>query len=213
MTFERILKWLSTFILLIVASIYYVGKEISKWNVSTVLTLIVGAVIAYYITTLPSLANNDSSLYLFLAGALAICAMILPGISGAFILVILGAYKALSDAVHDLDIKRLALFIGGAAVGLLTFSRVLKWLFKHYHNLTLALLTGFILGSLNKVWPWKEVISWRTNSKGEEVPLIEESIMPSAFNGDPQVFYAVTLMVLGFLTIFILERLGTKTNN
>ena len=77
----------------------------------------------------------------------------------------------------------------------------------------MALLTGFILGSLNKVWPWKEVISWRTNSKGEEVPLIEESIMPSAFNGDPQVFYAVTLMVLGFLTIFILERLGTKTNN
>ena len=221
-TFMRLAKYLienhpiliwSFFFGLIVASIYYVGKEISKWNVSTVLTLIVGAVIAYYITTLPSLANNDSSLYLFLAGALAICAMILPGISGAFILVILGAYKALSDAVHDLDIKRLALFIGGAAVGLLTFSRVLKWLFKHYHNLTLALLTGFILGSLNKVWPWKEVISWRTNSKGEEVPLIEESIMPSAFNGDPQVFYAVTLMVLGFLTIFILERLGTKTNN
>ena len=221
-TFMRLAKYLienhpiliwSFFFGLIVASIYYVGKEISKWNVSTVLTLIVGAVIAYYITTLPSLANNDSSLYLFLAGALAICAMILPGISGAFILVILGAYKALSDAVHDVDIKRLALFIGGAAVGLLTFSRVLKWLFKHYHNLTLALLTGFILGSLNKVWPWKEVISWRTNSKGEEVPLIEESIMPSAFNGDPQVFYAVTLMVLGFLTIFILERLGAKTNN
>ena len=221
-TFMRLAKYLienhpiliwSFFFGLIVASIYYVGKEISKWNVSTVLTLIIGAVIAYYITTLPSLANNDSSLYLFLAGALAICAMILPGISGAFILVILGAYKALSDAVHDVDIKRLALFIGGAAVGLLTFSRVLKWLFKHYHNLTLALLTGFILGSLNKVWPWKEVISWRTNSKGEEVPLIEESIMPSAFNGDPQVFYAVTLMVLGFLTIFILERLGTKTNN
>ncbi|MFK2819852.1 DUF368 domain-containing protein [Flavobacteriaceae sp. LMIT009] len=207
-----ILIW-SFFFGLIVASIYYVGKEITKWNSATIFTLIIGAVFAYYITTLPSLSNNESSFYLFFAGALAICAMILPGISGAFILVILGAYKALSDAVHDIDIKRLALFVGGAVIGLLTFSRVLKWLFKHYHNLTLALLTGFILGSLNKVWPWKEVLSWRTNSKGEEVPLLEQSILPSTFEGEPQVTYAVILMLIGFFTILVLEKLGTRSNN
>lgn len=207
-----ILIW-SFFFGLIVASIYFVGKEVSKWNLGTVLVLIIGAVFAYYISTLPSLANNDSNLYLFLAAAVAICAMILPGISGAFIMIILGAYKALSDAVHDMDIKRLALFVGGGLVGLLTFSRVLKWLFKHYHNQTLALLTGFILGSLNKVWPWKEVISWRTNSKGQEVPLIEESILPSSYNGDSQVIYAILLMIVGFLTIIILEKLGTKSKD
>ena len=205
-----ILIW-SFFFGLIVASIYYVGKEITKWNYATIFALLIGASFAFYITTLPSLSNNDSSLYLFLAGALAICAMILPGISGAFILVILGAYKALSDAVHDLDIKRLALFVGGAVIGLLTFSRVLKWLFKHYHNLTLALLTGFILGSLNKVWPWKEVLSWRTNSKGQEVPLLEQSILPSSFDGEPQVIYAVILMIIGFFTIIILEKLGSTS--
>lgn len=207
-----ILIW-SFFFGLIVASIYFVGKEITRWSLATILTLLIGAAIAYYITLIPSSGNNESAFFLFIAGALAICAMILPGISGAFILVILGAYKALSDAVHDIDIKRLALFIGGAIVGLLTFSRILKWLFKHYHNLTLALLTGFIIGSLNKVWPWKEVISWRTNSKGVQVPLIEKSILPSAYDGEPQVTYALLLMLFGFLTIFILEKLGPKSND
>ena len=219
-TFMRLAKYLienhpiliwSFFFGLIVASIYFVGKEVKKWNYGTVLVFILGAVFAYYISTLPSLANNDSTLYLFLAAAVAICAMILPGISGAFILIILGAYKSLSDAVHDIDIKKLAIFIGGAIIGLLTFSRVLKWLFKHYHDLTMALLTGFILGSLNKVWPWKNVLSWRTDSKGQEVPLMEESILPSSFDGDPQITYAVLLMIVGFLTIIVLEKLGTKS--
>ena len=219
-TFMRLAKYLienhpiliwSFFFGLIVASIYFVGKEVKKWNYGTVLVFILGAVFAYYISTLPSLANNDSTLYLFLAAAVAICAMILPGISGAFILIILGAYKSLSDAVHDIDIKKLAIFIGGAIIGLLTFSRVLKWLFKHYHDLTMALLTGFILGSLNEVWPWKNVLSWRTDSKGQEVPLMEESILPSSFDGDPQITYAVLLMIVGFLTIIVLEKLGTKS--
>lgn len=210
--YHPILIW-SFFFGLIVASIYFVGKQITKWNVATIITLIIGAAFAYYITTLPSLADNESSLYLFIAGAIAICAMILPGISGAFILVILGAYKALSDAIHDMDIKRLIIFILGAVVGLLTFSKILKWLFKHYHNITLALLTGFILGSLNKVWPWKKVLTWRTNSKGEEVPLIEQSISPNSFDGDPQIIFAISLIVIGFLTIIVLEKVGSKSNN
>ena len=161
-----ILIW-SFFFGLIVASIYFVGKQITKWNTLAILALILGAIIAYYITSLPSLGANSNPYYLLFAGAIAICAMILPGISGSFILVILGAYKTLSDAFHDWDLKKIALFATGATIGLLSFSRVLKWLFKNYHNTTLALLTGFIFGSLNKVWPWKKTISVLEDITGE----------------------------------------------
>ena len=210
--FHPILIW-SFFFGLIVASLLFVGKQITKWSATTVISLILGTIAAYYISTLPSSAENDNPLFLFFAGAIAICAMILPGISGSFILVVLGAYKTLSDAIHDFDLKKLAAFILGALVGLLSFSRILKWLFKHYHNVTLALLTGFILGSLNKVWPWKKVLSWRTNSKGEEIPFLEESISPFSFDGEHQLGEAILLMVLGFLTIILLEKFGAKTKN
>ncbi|WP_034040599.1 DUF368 domain-containing protein [Wocania ichthyoenteri] len=204
-----VLIW-SFFFGLIVASIYFVGKQITKWNIAVVICSIIGAGIAFYITTLPALSNNDNPWFLFLAGAIAICAMILPGISGSFILIILGAYKTLSDALHDFDIKKIVIFTTGAIIGLLSFSRVLKWLFKHHHNITLALLTGFIFGSLNKVWPWKKTLTWHTNSKGIKTPLLEESISPFTFEGESQITMAIILMILGFLTIFILEKLGSK---
>jgi len=206
-----ILIW-SFFFGLIIASIYFVGKQITKWHLATFVGIIVGAIIAYLITTIPASSVNENSYFLFFAGALAICAMILPGISGSFILVILGAYKTLSDAIHDFDFKKLALFVGGAIVGLLSFSHVLKWLFKKYHNLTLALLTGFIIGSLNKVWPWKKVLTWRQNSEGLQVPFLEESVSPFAFEGDNKILLAISFMVIGFLTIFLLEKLGSKAN-
>lgn len=202
-----ILIW-SFFFGLIVASIYFVGKQIKKWNLGVIIALVFGSFIAYYITTLPSLATNENPWFLALAGGIAICAMILPGISGSFILVILGAYKTLSDALHDFDLKKIGLFVLGAIVGLLSFSRILKWLFKHFHNITLALLTGFIFGSLNKIWPWKKVLTYRTNSHGEKVPLLEQSISPFNFEGDNQIYFAFLLMLIGFLTIIILEKLG-----
>ena len=204
-----VLIW-SFFFGLIVASIYFVGKQISKWNIPVIIALIIGAGLAFYITRLPALASNESSLFLFFAGAIAICAMILPGISGSFILIILGAYKTLSDAIHDMDIKKILIFASGAIVGLLSFSHVLKWLFKHYHNITLALLTGFIFGSLNKVWPWKETLTWHTNSKGIKTPVLQESISPLSFDGENQLVLAIILIIIGFLTIFILEKIGSK---
>ena len=219
LTFMRIAKYLiehhpiliwSFFFGLIVASIFFVGKQIKAWNVPTIIGLVLGALAAYYITSLPSMASSEQPLFLFFAGALAICAMILPGISGSFILVILGAYKTLSDALHDFDLKKVGLFTLGAFIGLLSFSHVLKWLFKHYHNITLAILTGFIFGSLNKIWPWKVVLTWREISNGKLVPVLEKSISPSTYNGDPQLVFAISLMVIGFLTIFILEKLGSK---
>lgn len=206
-----ILIW-SFFFGLIVASIYFVGKQITKWNTGAIIALLIGSFIAYYISTLPSLSSNDNPWFLAMAGAIAICAMILPGISGSFILVILGAYKTLSDALHDFDFKKISLFVLGAIVGLLGFSRVLKWLFKHYHNATLALLTGFIFGSLNKIWPWKKVISWSMNSHNEKIPLLDQSISPFNYQGNNHFYFALVLMVIGFLTIIILEKLGNKRN-
>ncbi len=236
--YHPVLIW-SFFFGLIVASIIYVGKQIKKWRPVTVIALLLGTAIAYFITTLASLGSNESPYFLFLAGAIAICAMILPGISGSFILVIMGAYKTLSDAIHDLNFQRLALFAGGAVVGLLSFSRLLKWLFKNYENTTLALLTGFILGSLNKIWPWKETVSVYSKESGSVLPFsevtelgtlsvyqqqidnfesykttLEQSIGPKHFslinNGeDAQIMFAILLAVMGFLTIFLLERIAT----
>lgn len=204
-----ILIW-SFFFGLIVASIYFVGKQITKWNIPVIIALVIGTAIALYVTMLPALASNDNSLYLFIAGSIAICAMILPGISGSFILIILGAYKTLSDAFHDFDIKKIMIFTAGAAIGLLSFSHLLKWLFKNFHNVTLALLSGFIFGSLNKVWPWKKTLTWHTNSEGIKTALLQESVSPFSFDGDNQLVLAVALMIVGFLTIFILERIGSK---
>ncbi|MGJ8592681.1 MAG: DUF368 domain-containing protein [Aquaticitalea sp.] len=204
-----ILIW-SFFFGLIVASVYFVGKQIKKWTLVTVVVFLLGALFAYYISQLPSMADSNSSIFLFFAGALAICAMILPGISGAFILVILGAYKTLSDALNDFDFKKIAIFAAGALVGILSFSHVLKWLFKNYPNITLAVLTGFIFGSLNKIWPWKKVLTWRKDSAGIDIPLVEKSISPFSYDGDPQLVFAICLMFVGFLTIFILEKLGNK---
>ena len=206
---EPVLLW-SFFFGLVLASILFIGKQITNWKIATVILLLISAFVAFYITSLSALSTNDSWWFLFLSGALAICAMILPGISGAFILLLLGAYKPILDAIDNRDFKTIAIVGLGAIVGLLSFSRVLKWLFKHYHNLTLAILTGFVLGSLNKIWPWKKILSFRTNSKGVKVPFQDESVSPFAFEGDNQLIFAIGLMIVGFSTIILLEKLGSS---
>lgn len=205
---EPILLW-SFFFGLVVASIFFVGKEISKWTLGTVVVLILGAALAFFITELPASDNTDSLPYLFLSGALAICAMILPGISGAFILVLLGSYKTILDAVHERDIKVILTVGIGAVFGLLSFARLLKWMFNHFKNITLALLTGFILGSLNKIWPWKKVLE--TKTFGEKIIVVDDmNVLPGAFEGDSKLMLAIILAILGFSLIFILERLASK---
>lgn len=207
---EPILLW-SFFFGLVLASIIYVAKQITKWNFISVLLLLLSSFLAYYVTTLNPLVNENSSLlFLFLAGAIAICAMILPGISGAFILVLLGAYKTILTAVDDRDLKTIATVGLGAIVGLLSFSKILKWLFSNYKNYTLAALTGFIIGSLNKIWPWKETLTWRTNSHGIKVPFNQVSVSPFSFEGDPQIPFAVLLALIGFLLILLMEKLAVK---
>ena len=206
-----ILLW-SFFFGLVLASIIYIGKQIKikPSDYILFLAMAVGAVVAYLITTLNPAETSDTNLFLFFAGALAICAMILPGISGSFILVIIGAYGPVLEALNSRNLKMILIFGAGAVVGLLSFSKLLKWFFEKYNRLTLAVITGFMIGSMNKIWPWKIALTFRTNSKGVKIPLNEESISPVNFDGDPQLLQAIGLMVFGVLIILILEKISTK---
>ncbi|MBB6680927.1 DUF368 domain-containing protein [Aequorivita sp. 609] len=224
--FYPIAVW-SFFFGLVIASILYVGKQISKWRLVVVLALIIATVLSYLVTIAEPIGSPDSIWFLFLAGFIAIIAMILPGISGAFILLLMGAYTTvigiitqLTEGISTLDtnlilnsLGKILIFGLGAIVGLKLFSKVLNWLFKHHKNLILAVLTGFMIGALNKIWPWKEVLQYRLNHAGEEVPFLERSILPQNFDGNPQIIIAVAFAIIGFLTIFLLERVAVKKQN
>lgn len=216
-SFSKLITWLlenqpiplwSFFFGLVLASVLLVAKAIKKWNLLSVLLLLLGALVAYYITTLPPSQNSDSLPFLFFSGALAICAMILPGVSGAFILVLLGSYKTILTAVDEKDFKIIITVGLGVVFGILSFARLLKWMFDHYKNITLAVLTGFILGSLNKIWPWKKILE--TQIIGKKIIVIDENISPFAFEGNNQLTYAILAAVVGFSLIFILERTAAK---
>lgn len=208
---QPIMIW-SFFFGLVLASIIYVAKQITKWSLMSVVLLILGAFTAYFITTLSPQIADVSYPYIFLSGALAICAMILPGISGSYILLLLGMYKPILDAIHFRDFKIIGVLMLGAVVGLLSFSRLLKWLFDHYQNLTLATLTGFIIGSLNKIWPWKEVLNSEMID-GKLKILQEKSVSPFDFQGDNQLFFAILLAIIGFVFILFLEKLAVNKEN
>ncbi|MEZ4981769.1 MAG: DUF368 domain-containing protein [Saprospiraceae bacterium] len=159
--------------------------------------------------------RNQALWFVFVSGMLAICALMLPGISGSFILLLMGMYTyiipTVKNALKTFDpasIKVLVVFAAGALVGLGGFSRVLTWTFKKYHDQTMGLLAGFMLGSLNKIWPWRNVISFRENSKGIMVPFQEESVLPLNFEGDTFLFGSIALMVVGLLSVFLLEKMS-----
>ena len=223
---EPILLW-SFFFGLVLASILYVAKQVKTWSAKIIVAIIVSSALSYYITLAEPFASPDSPFYLLFCGFIAIIAMILPGVSGAFILLILGAYQIAIDTVNNLrdglitgnmDVFKDALLkftlLGiGAVIGLKVFSKALNWMFKHKKNLTLAILTGFMIGSLNKIWPWKSVLKTRINSEGEEVTLLDKSILPSSYEGDNQIVLAVIFTVIGIATILILEYFGRQKNN
>ena len=193
---------------LVLASVIFVAKSIQKWNILAVLLFIAGAASAFYITTLPPSTSSGSLPFIFLSGAIAICAMVLPGISGSFILVLLGSYKTVLEAVNNKDLGIIITFAFGAAFGILSFARILKWMFTNYKDATLAVLTGFILGSLNKIWPWKNIIE--VIQIGKKEIIIDENISPLAFQGDNQLTLAIVTAIIGFSLIFILEKTASK---
>ncbi len=201
---EPVLVW-AFFFGLVLASTWFVSKDIKEWSWKTILGFIAGAVVAYYITIATPAETSTNLLFIFLCGAIAICAMILPGISGSFILVLLGKYFYIMEAVNKLDFIVLGVFAFGALLGITSFSRVLSYALKHFRNITLSVLTGFMLGSLNKVWPWKEVVETYTDTHGEVKPLVENNILPNEY-----LVEGIILMVVGFALVYVLEKLSAK---
>lgn len=191
-----VLVW-SFFFGLVLASTWFVGKDVKERNWKTGLGFLFGAALAFYITVATPAETPSHFLFIFLCGAIAICAMILPGISGSFILVLLGKYFFIMEAVKTLDLKVIAIFGIGACVGITSFSRLLSYALSHMRNITLAVLSGFMLGSLNKVWPWKETIEG-----------VEQNIAPNAF-----VWQAVCLALLGFVMVYGIEKISSKSEN
>lgn len=198
-----VLVW-SFFFGLVLASTWFVSKDIKERTWKTLTGFVAGVLIAFYITIATPAETSAEWWFIFICGAIAICAMILPGISGSFILVLLGKYFFIMEAVKTLNLKVMLIFAAGAFVGITTFSRVLSYALKYFRNVTLAVLTGFMLGSLNKVWPWKEKVV--TMADGHAIEL-ESNILPAG-----QVWEAVVLALIGFFSVYFLEKLSTKAS-
>lgn len=199
----------SFFFGLIVASALLVARQIGRWDWRTVLAFAVGAAAAWWITVATPAETPDDWWFVMLSGAIAICAMILPGISGAFILLLLGKYQYIMHAVGEFNIPVIAVFVIGAAAGIISFSHLLSWLLKHWHDVTVAVLMGFMVGSLNKVWPWKETVETYLDSHGVAQPLVQNNIAPGTFEqltGQPSLLVqAILLGIVGFLVIYGIE--------
>lgn len=217
---------------LIIASSIYIANQITKWSAVQIALMIAGAILSYYITTISPADGSDNLLYVFFAGMIAICALILPGISGSFILLLMGMYMVviptlknfLTDQSFD-DFILLAVFGSGCLVGLALFSRVLSYTFANYKNATLAALTGFIIGSLNKIWPWRHITEVLDKDSGEITKteyfdpsklmendslkvLVEENVLPPGYYGDTRMLGVVLCFLLGLAIVWLMSRYG-----
>ncbi len=200
---KPILIW-SFFFGLVLASSYVVSRKITRWQYPKVIALVAGIGIAFYITSVTPTTTTDASWFVILSGGLASCAMILPGISGSFILLLLGKYSFALHAVNERIILDLLLLGVGAVTGLILFANLLSWLLKKYHDITIAVLVGFMIGSLNKIWPWKETVK-SIIVEGELRPLVEKNILPSIGNPGDQFWMAMLMLAAGIALILFVE--------
>ena len=216
-TLARVLAWLlhnqpvliwSFFLGLIAASLFTVSRHVYKWTLPIFAWAVVGTLFTYLLVGMVPAKTPDQAWFLFMSGAIAICAMILPGISGAFILVLLGKYHYLLEAVNNKDILTLVIVAAGAGVGLVTFVRVLSWLFGRYHDMTVAVLTGLMLGSLRKIWPWKKTLESVRDTHGNIVVTAQANVLPSQW--DAELMFALGLIVVGFMAVFSMHLLAEK---
>ena len=198
----------SFFFGLILSSIFTVGRVVKEWRTPTFVATGLGTAAAYFLFSLVPVATPDALWFIFLSGFLAICAMILPGISGAYILVLLGKYHHILEAINDKDFGTLLILTAGALVGLLSFVRVIGWLLKRHHDLTMAILIGLMLGSLRRIWPWKETLTTLLDSHGKQIPPAQANILPPSFNSE--VGLALLLMFVGFVVVFSLDFWARK---
>ncbi len=222
-TLARFLTWMlhnnpiplwSFFFGLIIVSVNHMFKQVKQWKVNRFVSVLAGAFFAYGITVLHPLNLEPTTVNILIAGSIAICAMILPGISGSFILLLLGMYGPILAAAKSVDIITLGTFATGGVIGLLSFSHLLSWVLRNYRDIALTFLTGLMLGTLSKIWPWKETLTWRINSSGEQVPLLERNLSPLTFEqvtGQPALLaYAFAAMIMGIALVWGLEKLADK---
>ena len=201
---------------LVLASVYFVGKTVNNWNTGVIITFIIGATVAIIISFLNPATENTGMIYLLLCGVVAICSMILPGLSGSFVLILMGNYQlVMIDAINNRDLEILLPVVIGAAVGLIAFSHILSWVFKKYRDQTISPLTGFILGSLSVLWPWQK-ISYLTDTSGELIlkkgnHIVEsfENFIPDSFS--IEVVIAIVFMVVGIISIWAIEKAVEKS--
>jgi putative membrane protein len=222
LTLAQGLEWLlenqptvvwSFFFGLVLASVFVVSKRIRRWRPPLVAALLLAAAGAYLLVGLVPAQTPETWWFLFLSGALAITAMILPGISGAFILVLLGKYQYVLSAVNQRDVVIIAIVFAGAAVGIVTIAQLLGWLFRRFHDMTVATLTGLILGSLRKVWPWKVDLAWMTDRHGQQIPTLQQNVLPDLWaNGSlsSDVILAILLASTGIAAVVLLDRLARQ---
>ena len=202
-----VIVW-SFFFGLILSSIFTVGRVVKKWRTPTFVATGLGTVAAYFLFSLVPVATPDAPWFIFVSGFLAICAMILPGVSGAYILVLLGKYHYILEAVNNKEFGTLLILTAGALVGLLSFVRVIGWVLKRYHDLTMAILIGLMLGSLRRIWPWKETLTTLLDSHGKQIPPVQTNILPPSFSSE--VGLALLLMFIGFVVVFSLDFWARK---
>lgn len=199
---EPVLIW-SFFFGLVLASVLIVGRSLERWNLPAVLWTSLGTLGAYFLVGMVPVQTPEAPWFVFLSGAVAICAMILPGISGSFILVLLGKYHYVLAAVNERNVFVLAVFIAGTVFGITSFVRLLSWLLRRHHDLTISLLTGLMLGSLRKVWPWKRTLDTILDGRGGTVPVSQVNMLPPQWSGE--VTAALILALTGFLVVLSLE--------
>lgn len=208
-----LLLW-SFFFGLIVGSVIYLIRQHPPGSVANVALFVIGAVLAWGISLAPPVALQGTHLTMFLAGSVALCAMILPGISGSFILVLLGLYPVFIGAIADLKLDILLVFGFGGILGLLLFSRLLSWLLHHYQVAVISTMCGFLLGSLNIIWPWKQVLSTMVSHSGKTIVLASKNLLPGTFaeitQSDPQTLTCLGFMVIGLVLVLSLEYVGER---
>ncbi|MEZ4638462.1 MAG: DUF368 domain-containing protein [Caldilineaceae bacterium] len=212
-TNQPVMLW-SFFFGLVLASVVTVSSRVKQWGPPLWLATALGAVGAYILVGAVPLQTPETWWFLVFSGALAICAMILPGISGAFILVLLGKYQYVLGAVNERDFVTIGLVGVGAVIGLISFAQILGWLFKRYHDATVAILIGLMIGSLRKIWPWKEVLATITDRHGELIPTVERNILPAFTNAagsfNMEIVTALALAAAGFALVLVIERVANR---
>ena len=201
-----ILLW-SFFFGLIAVSIYSVGKRVEKWSSPNIIVLIIGCIMATSLLFISPATQNSNLFFIFICGIISVSGMLLPGLSGSFLLILMGNYELLLVTLVELNYLLLAVFFIGVVVGLLGFSHILAWFFKHYRNKTLSLLTGFILGSLSLVWPWQECLKW-FNPELQKKCIESTRYLPEITNQNT--FIAFALIISGIVFVRVIESFSYK---